>query len=233
MKIDYIYVSHYKALTSRRKYLEETLPTFGIPFELRSLYDRKSPELFDSKYFDPSEENLKVRNSVVHKTNKPCNIGQAVLSDTERWLAYRANALEHYKIFEHVALNTDYQNVLILEDDVRFSPHFNSILEHILKVLPSDYDVCYIGNGCNLQLPYHTDSIIGLHPQFHSRCSDSYIITKNTAEKFTKTILPFFGAIDWDLNYAQAVNNLNVYWSTIPAVWQGSQHGEYISSVTS
>jgi len=230
MKIDHIYVVHYKKLTDRKKYLEETLPKFGIPFEFRSLYDRSSPELFDSKYFDPSEKNLKVRNSVVHKTNKPCNIGQAVLCDTDRWLGYRANALEHYKIFEHVALNTNYQNVLILEDDVQFPPHFSSVLEHILKVLPPDYDVCYIGNGCNLQLPYHTDSIVGLHPQFHSRCTDSYIITKSSAEKFTKTILPFFGAADWDLNYVQALHDLKVYWSTVPAVLQGSQNGVYTSS---
>jgi GR25 family glycosyltransferase involved in LPS biosynthesis len=231
MKIDHIYIIHYHQQVNRKQYLDSVLPLFNIPFEYRSLYDRKSPEIFEEKYFDQTNENRQKRNNITEKyyrvfeehTGCPLHWG-------ERALAYRAATLEHYKTYEHILDNTQYNNVLILEDDVRFKDNFLEKLDSHLRVIPDTCDICYIGSGCNLQLPYHTTNLVDKHPLYHSRCSDSYIVTRSALERIVKIALPFFAAIDWELNYIQAALKLNVYWSTDPITYQGSQHGYYKSS---
>jgi GR25 family glycosyltransferase involved in LPS biosynthesis len=52
--------------------------------------------------------------------------------------------LSHFKIYEDV-INKNYNNVLILEDDVYFEDDFHSILNNTLEELPNDYDILYIG----------------------------------------------------------------------------------------
>jgi GR25 family glycosyltransferase involved in LPS biosynthesis len=227
MIIDNIYIIHYKENLDRKKYLDDYLKTNNLPFEFRSFYDRNSPELLNDKYFDISEENRNKRNTILKKYNKQIETGPD--KNTLKGRAYRAVTLEHFKVYEHVLQNTTFSNILILEDDVRFHDNFNTLLENFLQALPEDYDTCYIGSGCNLQLPYTTTKILDKHPHYYSKCSDSYIVSRKALEKIIKTALPFFGAIDWELNYVQALNNLNVYWTTVPAVYQGSQHGFYES----
>jgi GR25 family glycosyltransferase involved in LPS biosynthesis len=225
MKIDSIYIIHYKENLDRKKYLDEHLKTFNIPFEFRSLFDRDSQDILSDMYFDISLENCNKRNHILREYNKLIEIGPD--KDTLKGRAYRAVTLEHFKTYEHILNKTDFNNVLILEDDVRFCDNFTALLNDFLQALPDNYDVCYIGSGCNLQLPDSTDKILDKHPYYYSKCSDSYIISRKALEKIVKTALPFFGAIDWELNYLQALNKLNVYWTTIPAVHQGSQHGYY------
>lgn len=228
MNIDKIYIIHYKNAVERKKYLDTVLLTTNIPFEYRSKYDRNSPEILSDYYFDQTLENKEKRNNILKLYQKSIEEG-VPLEWGERGRAYRAATLEHFKTYEHIIKNTDFNNILILEDDVRFYDNFNNLLQTFLQELPHDYDVCYIGSGCNLQLPYSTTKILDKHPYYFSKCSDSYIISRKALQKIIDTALPFFGAIDWELNYLQALNKLNVYWTTVPALYQGSQHGHYES----
>jgi GR25 family glycosyltransferase involved in LPS biosynthesis len=52
--------------------------------------------------------------------------------------------LSHIKIYEDV-INKNYNNVLILEDDIYFEDDFYYILNNALDELPNDYDILYIG----------------------------------------------------------------------------------------
>ncbi len=226
--IDNIFIIHYNKAIERKKYLDTALPNLEIPYSYRCKYDRNSPEILSNKYFDQSIENKKKRNEVLAQYQKSIEEGMP-LEWGERGRAYRAVTLEHYKTYEFVINNTTFENILILEDDVRLQDNSKHLLQQFLQALPDDYDTCYIGSGCNLQLPYTTNKILDKHPLHHSKCSDSYIISRKAIEKVVKTALPFFGAIDWELNYLQALNKLNVYWTTVPAVYQGSQHGHYES----
>jgi hypothetical protein len=229
MKVDAIYIIHYYKNNERKEYLDNFLKQkkFNTPIHFSSLYHRNSPEIHDSKYFDISEENRNKRNSITSQYGKVFEVGPG--TETEVHRAYRAVTLEHYKTYENIFNNTLYENILFLEDDVRFHDNFDDLLTLFLQELPIDYDICYIGSGCNLQLPYQTNKILDIHPQYHSKCSDSYLITRKALQKIITTALPFFGAIDWELNYLQALNKLNVYWTTKPATYQGSQHGYYNS----
>lgn len=227
MKIDHIYIIHYHKEIGRKKYLDNTLPALDIPYTFRSLYDRESAEILDEKYFLNTEQNKNIKNKIMSKFGKSIESGMDV--NTLKGKAYRACTLEHYKTYEHVIFNTDYEHVLILEDDIRFKDNFKSSLQDYQTYIPEDYDICYIGSGCNLHLPYSTNKIMDLHPQKHSRCSDSYIIKRSALKKTLETALPFYGAIDWDLNYIQMINNFNVYWVTDPQLYQGSQHNYYES----
>ena len=45
------------------------------------------------------------------------------------------------------AVKHDYQNVLVLEDDVCFASDFNECLRHVWEETPFDYDVLYTRKG--------------------------------------------------------------------------------------
>lgn len=222
MKLDKIYIVHYTPLIERRKYLEKTLPKFNIPFEFRFRFDRESKELNDNTLIDVSENNLKKRNIVLSE------MGFSLQRGAEK-PALKAIILEHYHIFKDF-INSDLENILVLEDDAIFDENFFNVYEDYLKLLPSDYDVLYIGSGCNLQLPFKSDKIIELHPNRYSKCADSYIISKKAAINIYNNCLPLYCNWDWELNYQQQLHKMNVYWVSNPLVYQGSEHGQYNNS---
>jgi hypothetical protein len=118
-------------------------------------------------------------------------------------------------------------------------------LNNYITQLPKDYDMLFIGDGCNLHIENHklisNQNIYKkcLYPTSWggdgaSRCGDSYIISKKCANKLCEYInnlkdkikLP----IDWWLNVAARDNNFKVYWSEPTIVSQGTQYGTFQSS---
>jgi glycosyl transferase family 25 len=151
--------------------------------------------------------------------------------------------LKHNYVFNIIAL-TDC--ALIFEDDVILCDNFINKLNNYITQLPEDFDMLFIGNGCNLHI--EKDKLIPnkniykkcLYPTSWggngaSRCSDSYIISKKCANKLCEYInnledkikLP----IDWWLNVAARDNNFNVYWAEPTIVTQGSQNGKFQTSL--
>ena len=144
-------------------------------------------------------------------------------------------------------ISTKYENALILEDDVLLNDNFVNILEQYMHQLPADYDMFFIGDGCNLHIP--TQFLIpnkNVYPKVlyptnwggdgASRCTDSYIISNKCAQRLcvyinetinkTKFNLPG----DWWLNKAARDNNFKVYWAEPTIVTQGTQTGLFQSS---
>ena len=152
--------------------------------------------------------------------------------------------LKHFYVYKEIA--EKYEHALVLEDDVILCDNFIEIFNKYLTQLPTDYDMLFIGDGCNLHIPKNVlipDKYIYekcLYPTAWggngaSKCSDSYIISKKCANKLceyisnleTKINLP----IDWWLNEACRHNNFKVYWAEPTIITQGSQNGFFNSTL--
>ena len=144
-----------------------------------------------------------------------------------------AIALSHFYAYNQIMKHYDY--ALILEDDAILSPNFTDRFKQYLFELSSDFDMLFIGNGCNLHIS--PDKLI---PNQHiyktgtSRCTDSYVVSKKCATQICKYIATLNHSInipiDWWLNDAARDNNFNMYWTEPTIVTQGTQNGTFQSS---
>ena len=154
-----------------------------------------------------------------------------------------AISLSHFYAYKQI--NDKYDNCLILEDDAVLSDNFTDILNKYITQLPKDYDMLFIGDGCNLHIEKH--KLISnkniyekcLYPTSWggggaTRCSDSYIISKKCANKLCEYInnlnYKIIVEIDWWLNVAIRENNFKVYWAEPTIVTQGTQNGLFTTS---
>ncbi len=210
-----IFVLHYSKLVDRKTHILEQFQKQNITdYEFIEKYDRENLKDCDTLLFDTC-----VKKSMVSLMNK------------------------HYYVYKLIAEN--YENALILEDDVILCDNFIEKLNSYMSQLPEYYDMLFIGDGCNLHIEQHklisNQNIYEkcLYPTSWggngaTRCSDSYIITKNCANKLCEYInnlkckinLP----IDWWLNVAARDNNFKVYWAEPTIITQGTQNGTFQSS---
>ena len=154
-----------------------------------------------------------------------------------------AISLSHFYAYKEIS--DKYDNGLILEDDAILINNFTDILNKYMDQLPKNYDMLFIGDGCNLHIeknkliPNQNIYEKCLYPtrwggNGASRCCDSYIISKKCANKMCEYInnlnykieLP----IDWCINVAARDNNFKVYWAEPTIVTQASQNGIFKTS---
>ena len=151
--------------------------------------------------------------------------------------------LKHFYAYKEIA--EKYDDALILEDDAILCDDFLNKLNLYISQIPLNYDMVFIGNGCNLHIEKHkliTGKYIYekcLYPtkwggNGATRCADSYIISKKCAIILCKYIsqlkTPITSQADFWLNSAARDNNLIVYWAEPTIVTQGSETGKFISS---
>jgi GR25 family glycosyltransferase involved in LPS biosynthesis len=211
-----IFVIHYTKLTERK-------PHIIRQFEKYNITNYEFVEVFDRENLTDAEINL-----FIEGKNKS-NISLY---------------MKHFHTYKEIA--EKYDNALILEDDVIFSDNFMDSLSKYLTQLPEDYDMLFIGDGCNFHIESHR-----LHPEIYiyergvhpadwggngaTRCCDSYIISKKCAIKFVerlsnlKTKIDECG-IDWWLNNNARYCQLKVYWAEPTIVTQGSEAGLFSST---
>jgi GR25 family glycosyltransferase involved in LPS biosynthesis len=140
---------------------------------------------------------------------------------------------KHIKAYEDIVKN-NLDTALILEDDVILEDNFSEKFNKQLEMTPPDWDVIFIGSGCNLKIPSEqikkgTTAYLKEHPA--SKCSDSYIIKKSSAEKFLNNIIPFTFPTDFELNYQMLIHNMKVYWWEPSITKQGSETGLFKTSL--
>jgi glycosyl transferase family 25 len=210
-----IFVLHYSKLVDRKKHIFEQFNKQGIiDYEFIEKYDREELQDSDMLIFDKC-----VKKSMMSLMNK------------------------HFYVYKLISEN--YEHALILEDDVILNDNFIENLNKYMTQLPDNFDMLFLGDGCNLHIK--KDKLIPnkniykkcLYPtrwggDGASRCSDSYIITKNCANKLCEYINNLKCKIkfssDWWLNVAARDNNFKVYWCEPTIVTQGTQNGLFISS---
>lgn len=213
-----IFVLHYSKLDERKK-------SILLQFEKQNIIDYEFIELFDKDTLRDEDKHLFIPNF------KPSMISLM---------------LKHFYVYNEIA--EKYPEALILEDDVILADNFTTILNNYLAQLPENYDMLFIGSGCNLHIPsnkiipncniYPKDKTplvyLGNHCNGISRCSDSYVISNKCAKLLCNYLLHLPYKInvpsDWWLNIADKHNNFNVYWAEPTIVSQGTQCGIYKSS---
>jgi hypothetical protein len=152
-----------------------------------------------------------------------------------------AVTLSHFYAYHKISENNN--SALIFEDDVILSDNFTEKLDCYLKQLPNNFDMLFLGDGCNLHIPELLPDINIYEKQHHetswggmgaSRCSDSYLISNKCAKSLVNYIRELSykinTPIDWWLNNAIRDNNFNVYWAEPTIATQGSANGKFGSS---
>jgi len=152
-------------------------------------------------------------------------------------------SLKHHLAYKKIA--EEHDTALIFEDDVVLTDNFLNIFNTYIAQLPEDYDMLFIGNGCNLHIQKHT-LVQGkfvydkcLEPTSWggngaTRCTDSYVVSKKCASALCKYIdtLPYKIElpIDWWLNVACRDNKFKVLWAEPTIVRQGTEIGLFKQS---
>jgi GR25 family glycosyltransferase involved in LPS biosynthesis len=205
-----IFVIHYSKLVERKKHILEQLQKYNITdFEF---IETNNPDNLNIEYIKKMHDNIQI--------------------------GLKSLNCKHLSCYDLIANSDKYDNYkyyLILEDDVFLQDDFTSKLLDYLKQLPEDSDILFIGNGCNL----HTQAKFikpncNIYTNYCSRCADSYLITKQCADKMIKYFnnLPYIinCGIDTWMNKVRMDLNLVFYWAEPTIVCQGSQNGTFRTS---
>jgi GR25 family glycosyltransferase involved in LPS biosynthesis len=154
-----------------------------------------------------------------------------------------AISLSHFYAYKEI--RDKYDHGLIFEDDVVLSNDFVDKLNIYVTQLPEDYDMLFLGDGCNLHIEKDK-----LHPEKYiyekclyptkwggngaGRCTDSYLVSKKCATTLSEYIDNLSHKIkvpvDWLLNIAARYNEFKVYWAEPSIVTQGTQNGLFETS---
>lgn len=104
------------------------------------------------------------------------------------------------------AVEKGYESVVMLEDDVYFTPEIAK-LEEYLNDVPSDWDMIYLGGNHTYGLipEMVTDKIMKLHNTF---ATEAVIIRKSLFQKILDITQPREHQIDWYYSNLQKSNNV-------------------------
>jgi GR25 family glycosyltransferase involved in LPS biosynthesis len=138
--------------------------------------------------------------------------------------------ISHLRIFKMVIEN-NYPGAIIFEDDANFTTDFDKKLKRVIRQLPRDYHIAYIGGRFTKDFKMNRESINEVSDNIcqhnttkwynidHDRTTHGYIISnlgaKFLLDKFTNTIIDKKSAIDFWLMNTFLTNNIKVY-SSVP-----------------
>jgi len=220
--VNKIYIAHYSPLKERKEILLKKLNNYGV----QAQWIENEPTEVDIEALHANTDLLwrqKIKNldyggPIPHKK----------LTKSEISIAFK-----HLKIYEDIILNK-VETALILEDDVVFKDDFVNNFNFNLMNTPNDWDLIFIGSGCDLRIPENKRisgkvAYIKKHPA--SKCVDSYLINYSASDKIYNTIIPFTLPIDFEINHHMRAHDMTVYWWEPPVITQGSQCGLYKSEI--
>jgi len=146
-------------------------------------------------------------------------------------------AMSHIKTWKEF-LKTDAEYAIIFEDDVVFDKNFKKEFNEIMKILPNEYDILYLGCfGCNSEINIFTymSSMVGLvnlknyklnkyiNKPVVAYATHSYIVSRSGANKLLKYIEGnISNHIDFQINKLMINNKINVYALNKRIVYQTS-----------
>ena len=145
-----------------------------------------------------------------------------------------AVSLSHIYCYKQISEKYDYG--LIFEDDAVFNENFQQKLYKYISELPEDWDMLFIGSGCDLHIDQNLiTNNKHIYKSKYSRCTDSYIVSKKCAKSILDYInnikYKIYEPIDTWLNRVNEDISLNVFWAEPTIVFQGSQKGIFSSCI--
>lgn len=146
---------------------------------------------------------------------------------------------KHMKAWNYIALSE--QLSLVLEDDAILCDSFSSKLNNYIKQLPEHFDMVFLGDGGNYHIPdeiikksntnvfYKENCSTDWGGDGATRCTDSYLITPQCAERILEFSKDTFISLpcDWWLNEVIRKLSLVIYWVEPTIVSQGSHTGKF------
>ena len=213
-----IYIIHYTPLKERKYFQLEQLDKLAL-----------KNNVFIEKY---DKENLKIEDLIKF--------------DKKKIKLSNISLIRKHIYAMELIQKSNFKYNLVLEDDAILDKDFVSKLTRGLKQLPDDYDMLFLGDGCNLHIEsskIKADEFIykkcreptNWGGNGGTRCTDSIIISQKCATKICNLYesikinninLP----IDWWLNQVIRDLKLEIYWMEPTIVTQGSVTGKYCSS---
>ncbi len=207
-----IHLVHYTPLVDRRRHVERELESHGLnqfPVHWITEFDREEilQEHANGKFGDPAAF--------------PASFVSVILKHLE---AFRC------------AAQSDAPWHLVLEDDILIQPDFLNRLSRALTQLPDDWEIFFVGDGCDLHIPFwrrRPGRLVyfrGYKPTWWggggiSRCGAAYLIRPESARRFLTSkhaAPPYHTAIDWLMNAAGLELKFRSYWAEPPLICQGA-----------
>ena len=133
--------------------------------------------------------------------------------------------LSHLFIWQD-AIQKNYKNILVLEDDVHFTDDFNEYLEHVMEELPKDYDILYLGYKDLFRCePPKNEKFNYIYKPYYPLLTHAMIISNKGLKKLIKIIKKIDKHIDWKI--ASNAGKLNIYASKkkiVNQIWINSNN---------
>lgn len=220
-----IYICHAADFTDRKIFMEEQIQRLNLSKSFQSI-------TWVTKY--PKEELAAAKDIDERLRGNPydwysrCDIaGYGDVKYRSLRVTELSLALKHLRCYDLIAQGTcDY--ALILEDDAILANNFVETINALLDRLCKENPACiFLGNSANSSTPIWGDGLVRGVGRPQSRCTDSYLISNDTAEVLLATIGKPLLPIDFDMSYALAKNMMEVWHLQRPIVSQGSQNGKF------
>ena len=224
------YIIHYTKLKDRKNSILSFLSKTNYKYEFITQYDKE--EIDGHKFYQPNKKmfNKKV-NDQLFGIQKQISLGFYFLGEI-------SCGIKHILAIEKIG-NQEEEFGLILEDDaIPIESDFSDKIRHLVNTAPDDWDSIWVGVGVGISFRNRklkessliTDALAKVpHPS--TNCSEAYLLKKESARRIYDSIIPFQLAYDWELAYQFYKLNMNVYWSTSPLFYNGSNDGQYNSEL--
>jgi GR25 family glycosyltransferase involved in LPS biosynthesis len=223
-----IYIIHYKKLKERKNYLIKELNNLNFDYCFIDDYDRDNMPDYILSHYDGNNKLWVERTKNIYSYKPEFR----KLKESEI-----CNAVSHLKSIEHIS-NSDDDYGLVIEDDIIFNDNFKEKYDEIIKSIPYNFDIIFIGSSfdmikltkrSNFKVTTTIKNIYNINPG-RARTVDSYIIKKDFAKKIYNNIKTFVLPFDFELNYWLGKLEANCYWVDPGLTKQGSMNGTYKSS---
>jgi GR25 family glycosyltransferase involved in LPS biosynthesis len=147
-----------------------------------------------------------------------------------------SNMLKHYKVYEKLALSdsTDETELnIVLEDDILYEERVFISLEKMVRELPLNFDLIFLGLPTNAEIKnkmdinfQNTKDIFKILPY-----CDSYLISKSAAKKLYENFMPCKFLTNIQLSYLIEKLELKSQLVVPNIFMDGTKFGMYVSSL--
>ena len=126
---------------------------------------------------------------------------------------YRTNGmigcgLSHLFVWKD-AINKNYKNIVVFEDDISFTDDFNEYFLNVIKEVPEDYDILYLGYKDTICDPPEDCSYNYVYKPYFPLNLHAYIVSNKGLKKLVNLINKIDEHIDWLI--AGNIDKLNIY----------------------
>ncbi|CAG8700481.1 17873_t:CDS:2, partial [Gigaspora rosea] len=204
---DHVYVISSSTQINRRERMKQIAKKIGLEFEF---FPAISPD--DTKVIDEFK------------------------FDDELDQSHKASYVNHYKIYQSIAQN-NFEDALILDDNLDFELNISSIMLNVHKILPADWELLHL-TFCNSQEGVYSKPLWDsenvspdhkLHKTKKTYCANAYAVSSTGASKLLKSLKPSKLSIEYELTKLIQSNEITSYTILPPPIvpWRSPGKGNY------